>query len=220
VLPLSEKDATFSDSKQPVKSMANIADTIVKRIRAKGRGLVYTPKDFLDLGSRAAVDQALSRLVQRGVIRRLTRGIYDYPKISPKLGPLSPSPQALAKTLADRTKSELQLTGAHAANALGLTTQVPAHVVYLTSGKSMRFRLGNQTIELRHASPRSMVGAGSPVGTIIQALKYLGSDNIDEETIDRLKRALSTNDKRSLKKDIDSVPDWLRPVITELSSLN
>src|SRR5713226_4235481 len=200
--------------------MANLANTIIKRIRAKGRGLVYTPKDFLDLGSRSAVDQALSRLVRRGLIRRLTRGIYDYPKISPRLGPLSPSPQALAQTLADRTNSQLQVTGAHAANALGLTTQVPAHVVYLTSGKSMRFRLGNQTIELRHASPRSMVGAGSSIGTIIQALKYLGSDNIDVRTIDKLRRKLSANDKRALKKDIDSVPDWLRPFIADIASRN
>ncbi len=200
--------------------MANLANTIIKRIRAKGRGLVYTPKDFLDLGSRSAVDQALSRLVRRGLIRRLTRGIYDYPKISPRLGPLSPSPQALAKTLADRTNSQLQVTGAHAANALGLTTQVPAHVVYLTSGKSMRFRLGNQMIELRHASPRNMVGAGTPIGMIIQALKHLGSDNIDVRTIDKLRRKLSANDKRALKKDIDSVPDWLRPFIADIASRN
>ena len=200
--------------------MATLADTIIKRIRGKGRGLVYMPKDFLDLGARPAVDQALSRLVQRGLLRRLTRGIYDYPKISPKLGPLSPSPQVLARTLADRTNSQLQITGAHAANALGLTTQVPAHVVYLTSGKSMRFRLGNQTIELRHAAPRSMAGAGTPIGTIIQALKYLGSDNIDERTIEKLKRTLSASDKRALKKDIDSVPDWLRSSIAQIASLN
>lgn len=200
--------------------MTNLADTIIKRIRAKGRGLVYTPKDFLDLGGRNAVDQALSRLAQKSLIRRLARGIYDYPKISPTLGPLSPSPEVLAKTLADRTNSQLQITGAHAANALGLTTQVPAHVVYLTSGKSKRFRFGNQTIELRHASPRSMAGAGTPIGTIIQALRYLGSDNIDRITIDKLNRVLSANDKRALKKDIDSVPDWLRPIVLEIASQN
>jgi Family of unknown function (DUF6088) len=200
--------------------MTSLADTIIKRIRAKGRGLVYTPKDFLDLGNRGAVDKALSRLVQKGVIRRLTRGIYDYPKISSKLGALSPSSEALAKTLADRTNSQLQITGAHAANALGLTTQVPARVVYLTSGKSMRLRLGNQMIELRHASPRSMAGAGTPIGTIIQALKHIGSDNIDVRTIDKLKRTLSTNDKRALKKEIDSVPDRLRPFIAEIASVN
>lgn len=200
--------------------MTSLADTIIRRIRAKGRGLVYTPKDFLDLGSREAVDQALSRLLKKGVIRRLARGIYDYPKISSKLGPLSPSPEALAKTLADRTNSQLQITGAHAANALGLTTQVPARVVYLTSGKSRRFRIGNQTIELRHASPRNMAGAGTPIGTIIQALKHIGSDNIDVGTIDKLKRALSTHDKRALRKAIDSVPDRLRPFITEIASFN
>ena len=88
------------------------------------------------------MDQGLFRLVQRGLIRRLTRGIYDYPKISTKMGPLKPFPQALARTLADRTNSQLQMTGAdHAANALGLTTQVPARVVYLTSEKPSGFAL-------------------------------------------------------------------------------
>jgi hypothetical protein len=65
-----------------------------------------------------------------------------------------------------------------------------------------------------------MAGAGTPIGTIIQALKYLGSDNIDVRTIDKLKQTLSANDKRDLKKDIDSVPDWLRPYIAEIATLN
>jgi hypothetical protein len=220
LLLLSETGGTFSDRPEEVMLMPSVADTILKRIRAKGRGSIHSPKDFLDLGSRAAVDQALSRLAHKGSIRRLSRGVYDYPKISPKLGLLSPSPQALAKTLADKTKSKLQISGAHAANALGLTTQVPARVVYLTSGKSKRFRLGNQTIELRHASPRSMVTAGKSSGTVIQALRYLGPDNVDGRTIDKLKHVLSSSDKRTLKKDIDSVPDWLRPILAEIASLN
>ena len=70
--------------------MNSVSKQIVKRIRGKGMGFVFTPKDFLDLGSRAAVDQALSRLTRRGTIRRLGRGLYDYPRVSPHLGPLSP----------------------------------------------------------------------------------------------------------------------------------
>lgn len=198
--------------------MLNLTDSIIRRIRAKGRGLVYTPKDFLDLGNRAAVDKALSRLARRGHIRRLSRGVYDYPKINPKLGALTPSPDALAKLIAKKTNSKLQVTGAQAANELGLSTQVPARLVYFTDGHPKRFRIGNQIIEFRHASPSSMATAGKPVGTIIQALRYIGRDNINADTIKRLKKSLSANDKAALKKDIDNAPDWLRPIITEIVS--
>src|SRR5882724_6732695 len=111
--------------------MITTTSQILRRIRAKGRGQTYISKDFLDFGSRAAVDQALSRLVRKGDLRRLSRGIYDYPKNNPKLGDLTASPDAVAKSLAKKTNSHLQVSGAQAANLLGLSTQVPARIVYL-----------------------------------------------------------------------------------------
>lgn len=85
---MSKKITLFSDNKE----QAIAIDKIKRRIIGKGRGAVFTPADFLDLGSRASVDQTLSRLTDQGVIRRLARGIYDYPKTSPRLGRLSPDP--------------------------------------------------------------------------------------------------------------------------------
>ena len=198
--------------------MINLTDSIIRRIRAKGRGGVYTARDFLDFGSRAAVDKALSRLTARGQIRRISRGVYDYPLISNNLGPLSPLPETVAGAVARGTNSELQISGAHAANKLGLSTQVAARVVFLTDGKSRQLRIGNQVIEFRHASPGKMATAGTPSGTILQALRHIGHHNIDAKAIDKLKRVLSAKDKSALKKDVNNAPDWLRPIIEMIAT--
>ena len=198
--------------------MATIADKILKRIRGMDRGSVCSAKDFLDLGSRAAVDQAMSRLVAKGQLRRLGRGVYDYPKMNPRLGVLTPSADALASALAKKTNSRLQISGAHAANALGLSTQVPAKVVYLTDGTSRRVRMGGRMIELRHASPRTMATAGRPSGTVIQALRYIGPNGIDDGVIDTVKRSLSNDDRVALTKDVKNAPDWMRPVLSQIAS--
>ena len=125
----------------------------MKRARVGGRGGVFTPSDFLGIAGRAAVDQALSRLVKGGKLRRLAWGLYDFPKVHPQLGLLSPIPDDVARALARETGSQLQIAGARAANALGLSTQVPAKNIYLTDGPSRRVVLGERVVDLRHASP-------------------------------------------------------------------
>lgn len=200
------------------KGTASVASKILSRIRGKGRGSIHTSKDFLDLGGRVAVDHALSNLARKGHIRRLSRGVYDYPKVSARLGALTPRPDAVAKAVAKKTGSELQVSGAQAANQLGLSTQVPARVVYLTDGKSRRVRVGRQTIELRRTSPKNMATAGKPSGTVIQALRHIGRDNVNDKVIDRIKTVLSDDDKAALKKDVDNAPDWMRPILTTLAS--
>lgn len=197
--------------------MQAIGNKILKRIRAKGRGWVFTPKDFLDLGSRAAVDQALSRFARTATIRRLGHGLYDYPRTSPRFGQLSPSLDAVAKAIARKSGSRLQIGGAQAANALGLSTQVPAKLIYLTDGPTRRVDVGRQTIFLRHASPRKLVGAGTPSGLALQALRYLGRDRVDETVISRLGRQLSRRDKDALRRDATYAADWLRPIATRIA---
>lgn len=200
------------------KGTVSVANKILSRIRRKGQGIVHTSKDFLDLGGRVAVDHALSNLAKKGLIRRLSRGVYDYPKVNPRLGTLTPPPDAVAKALAKKTRSDLQVSGAYAANQLGLSTQVPARVVYLTDGRSKRVRVGRQTIELRHASPKNMATAGKPSGMVIQALRHVGRDNVNDEVIDRIKSALSDEDRAALRHDVDKAPDWMRPILTRLAT--
>jgi len=190
---------------------------ILTRIHASGRGSVFTPKQFLDIGSRAAVDQTLSRLVRRGVLQRIGRGLYHYPKRSPRLGDLAPAPDAVARAYARKTGSTLQVSGAQAANALGLSTQVPARTTFVTDGATRQLRFGNQIVFLRRAVPRRLAGAGTPWGTALQALAYLGKSSVDASVIRRLKHALSADHRRALARHADAAPDWMRPVIAQLS---
>lgn len=196
--------------------MQSTANKILYRIRGKGRGSVHVTRDFLDLGKRAAVDQALSRLVQRGALRRLEQGLYDFPRIHARLGPLSPDPVRVAQAAARKAGSRLQISGAQAAHALGMTTQVPARLVFLTDGPSKQIKLGPQVIELRHAAAKNLAGAGKKSGVIIQALRHLGRQAVDQVVIGKLKAALSAEDKASLQADVATAPDWIRSVVASL----
>lgn len=193
-------------------------DKIKRRIIGKGRGAVFTPADFLDLGSRASVDQALSRLTDQGVIRRLARGIYDYPKTSPRLGRLSPDPDVVAAAIARKDGRVVQVSPARAANMLGLTTQVPAKAVYLTDGPSRTKQIGAQTIIMRNAAAKNLVGAGKPTGAVFQALRYFGKDGVDASVVARLSRTIDADTRRALVKDALQAPGWMRPVVQQIAA--
>ena len=128
-------------------SMDDLKTKILSRVRGKGRGEVYVSKDFLDLGNRAAVDQALSRLVKAGELRRLGRGLFDFPRVNARLGgELSPEPSRVAEAVARKRGGRITPSGAHAANALGLSTQVPGKTVYVTNTSGGSVKVGRQTI--------------------------------------------------------------------------
>ncbi len=200
--------------------MGGIGGQIAKRIQGKGRGSVWTPKDFLDLGSRAAVDQSLSRLVGSGVLQRVDRGVYCYPKVSPRLGALTPSPDTVARAVANATGSRLQVSGARAANELGLSMQVPARSVYLTDGPSRTVRIGRQIVELKHAPAGQLYGAGTRAGMAVQALRYLGPGGVDAHVVRKIGSQLDARDKRILKRGARQVADWMRPVVNSVAELD
>lgn len=122
----------------------SLESNMLSRIRGSGRGSLFVPADFLDLGKRQGVDSVLHRLVKQGVLRRLARGLYDYPKSHPRLGMLSPSVNDIAKVLAGRDRLRIQPSAAYAANLLHLSEQVPAKAVFLTDGPSPRVRIGTR----------------------------------------------------------------------------
>lgn len=189
----------------------------MRRVRASGRGSVFTPSDFLTVAARSSVDQALSRLVKSGQLRRLARGLYDFPKLHPKLGPLSPAPDNVAKALARQTGSHVQIAGARAANALGLSTQVPAQSTYLTSGPSRRVVLGKRVVDLRHASPKHLIAPGSPAGTVVQALRHVGPVRA-ADVAQIAARQLSANDKKTLASTSVQAPAWMRPTLISIAN--
>ena len=197
--------------------MNAVADTITRRIRARGRGgWVFTPKDFLDVGTRAAVDQTLSRLVRKGVIRRLGTGLYDFPRGHPVLGTLSPGADELAKAIGARTGDIVFPSGAAAANFLGLSTQVPARPVYLTNGPSRTRKVGGRTIVLRHARVPIIDLISGKANFVLQALSYLGKDNIDDQTILQCANRLDDRDMKDLATTASRIPGWLADIVLRI----
>src|SRR5262245_29103919 len=199
------------------KSAQSIDTKVIYRIRGKGRGSVHVPGDFLDLGSRQAVDLALHRLARKGIIRRLARGVYDFPEQHPVLGPLLPSADTIAKALAGRDHTRLQPTGAYAANALGLSEQVPAKAVFLTDGPSRTVKVGPLTIQLRRTTPRNMAAAGRLSGLVIQALRELGKEQVTPARIEHLKLTLPADKRRELLKDLKLAPAWMHSIFREVA---
>ena len=133
---------------------------VLNRVRGHGRGWVFTPRHFQDLGTRTAIGNALMRHTQAGTIRHLGRGLYDFPRQDPSLGLLPPSTDDIAKALKGRDSFRLQPSGAHAANLLGISEQVPVRAVYLTDGPDRKVRIGKRQIILKHTVPRNMATGG------------------------------------------------------------
>jgi hypothetical protein len=196
----------------------SIESKILRRIIGKKKGWVFAPSHFLDLGNRAAVDQALSRLVRSGEIRRLARGLYDYPRKHPDFGEMPPSVNRVTAALAEKDNLKIQPSGAYAANLLGLSDQVPARVVFLTDGSSRMVQIGNWNIKLKKTTPKNMATAGRVSGLVIQALRYMKQKNIDDMIINKLKRRLSVEDKKQLVSDLRYAPAWIEKVVRKLQN--
>ena len=168
------------------------------------------------MAARGAVDQALSRLTRAGDLRRLARGLYDFPKIHPKFGALAPSPDNVARALARETGSNLQIDGPQAANVLGLSTQVAAQSRWLTDGPSRRVVLGKRVIDLRHTSPKHLIAPGSPAGTVVQALRHVGAARASD-VMHAASRHLSVSDKKLLARNATQAPAWMRATLLSIA---
>lgn len=194
----------------------SINNKVLSRIYCKKRGWVFTPVNFLDLGSRAAIDQILGRLARSGTIRRLARGLYDYPRKHPDFGDIPSNYERIAQVLAGRDSLKIQPSGAYAANLLGLSDQVPAKIVFLTDGHSRTVKVGKLTIKLKRTTPKNMATAGRISGLVIQALRYLKKNNVDSAIIAKLKRRLSGEDKSILMRDLRYAPVWIGEIFRRL----
>ena len=194
----------------------SIENKIFNRICSKNRGWVFTPSHFLDLGSRTAVAQSLVRLVKAGSIRRLAHGLYDYPEKHPTLGYLPANYERIAQALAGRDSLKIQPSGAYAANLLGLTEQVPARIVFLTDGSNRTVQINKQQIVLKRTTPKNMATAGRVSGLVIQALRHLGQDHVDDNVIGMLKKRFSSDDKRQLMNDLRYAPVWIGNIFRQL----
>lgn len=195
----------------------SVANLLARRIQRSAPGTVFTPDTFATLGTRAAVDKALQRLVTRGLVRRLSRGLYDKPRHDELFGTLWPSVEAVIKAVAGTHRFRTQPTGVYAANLLGLSEQVPAKVVLLTDGVSRTLQVGPSQISLRRTTPRQMAAAGRLSGLLIQAFKSLGPKHITPAHIRRLRERIPEDQRATVLKDLALAPAWMRPLLAEVA---
>lgn len=194
-----------------------IDKAILRSIRSRPAGSVISAGHFADVGSQDAVRKALSRLVKAGKIRRIRRGLYDLPRSHPIVGQTGPDIMATVRALMDGSHAQWQFTGAYAANALGLSDQVPAKVVILTDGVPRRVALGKLMLVFRRAAPRNLLGAGTQAGLVIQALRYLKGSPDTPKHIGKLKKDLDTRTKKDLATLTPKLPAWMRPLAQEIT---
>jgi hypothetical protein len=223
---LVRKNAIISDMNSSLIQRPNKAhprrpagvDTVIRQEMTNSRsGQVFSPNDFAHLGSRTAVDKALSRLANAGHIRRVARGLYDLPREHKIIGTLLPSPDEVAKAVAGKESLRLQPSGAYAANLLGLTEQVPLKLAFLTDGTSRTLKIGRQTVVLKRTTPRNMATAGRISGLVIQALRHLKQEHVDEQVVARLNAKLTQEDKLVLLKDKHHAPAWIAKLIERIA---
>jgi len=187
--------------------MQRLSEQILAHAEGLPEGVPVSAKGLLHLGNRAAVDQALSRLAERGQLIRASRGVYLRP-IASRFGTRAPSVQQAVEALANQRGEVIVSNGAAAANALGLTTQVPVRSVYLTSGRSRTMNLGKQVVELRHA-PRWQLTLGKrPAGEAVRALAWLGPEKA-EGALKTLKRKMPPSAFGELVAAAPQLPTWL-----------
>ena len=201
--------------------MTRMADKIMKRVSAHGRGRwVCTPKDFLDFGSREAVDQALSRLFKAGQLRRVGHGLYDMPRMSDVLKrPASVNLDAAIAALARRDGVRIMPDGLVAANQLGLTNALPAKASYVTDGPSRTVKIDGRTVRFRHAGPSVMQWAGKPSAPVVQALRWLGPEAAaDAQVVSILNRHLPDAVKRDLSQNSRHLPGWALPLARSITA--
>jgi Family of unknown function (DUF6088) len=187
-----------------------VARRIVRAARAKP-GWVFTPFDFLDLGSPHSVGMTLTRLTRSGSLRRLARGLYDVPRSHRVLGELLPTADDVARALARRDGASVQPAGAMAANLLSLSEQVPARAIYHTDGPSRTVKIGALTVQLKKRPPRQVRSASPMSSLVFAALRSLGRENVSSARVKHLQKTLSVADRQRLLRELPLAPAWMHP---------
>lgn len=191
----------------------NTEEKVLTKIKKAKRGSLFFIDSFLSFGNSKAVAKVLERLVEKGEIVRVSPGIYSRPKISKLLGELSPGIEKVAKAIAKRDKARIVPTGSYALHALGLSTQVPMNIVYLTDGAARKIKIGKQSINLKKSTPKNLAAQGPISRLVIQALKSLGKDNVSMEEEERIIELLKKEKIIYLKHDIVLAPEWIRIIM-------
>lgn len=192
-----------------MKAPQTTAALILRHIEEVPAGEPFTSAALSGHGTRGAIDQALSRLVKTGTLERVARGVFVRPELSRYVGKVMPEPLKFAESIARSTGAVVQVHGAEAARRLELTTQIPARLVFDTSGPSKRLHLGKLEIRLQHVAPRKLALVGRPAGLALAALWYLGKHQVTPQLIEKIRRKLPPVEFEALKSATDAMPAWM-----------
>ena len=198
--------------------MQSVHQQILKTILSFKQGRIFFPEQFDYIGNNDSVRQALSRICKDGTIIRISKGIYLYPVIDSELGVLYPSVDTVAKAIAQRDKARIIPTGTYALNRLGLSTQIPMNVIYLTDGISRKIKIGNQLITFKQTAPKNFTFKGEITPLVVSALKEIGKEAVTNKDIEQIQKMLRFEKKETISSDAYIAPRWVTNIILPLIS--
>lgn len=193
----------------------SVENQILEKVKNYSRGKIFFPNDFHSLGSESSIRQSLNRLEKKNILVRLSNGIYLFPKKHKTLGILKPSSEEIALAIAKRDKARLIPTGPQALHKLGFTTQVPINAVFLTDGSPRIIKIGKRNIKFKIASPKLLSVKNETNIHIIQALRELGKENINEDVKSKIAHILKNVAPEQLKHDIKLAPRWIADIMQD-----
>lgn len=195
--------------------MSLLTESILSAAESQPEGGLLSPKEFLHLAGRAAVDQVFSRLTKEGQLLRVGCGLYTRP-VSGRFGVRSPSTESVIEAIAAVSGEVVVSHGAAEANALGLTTQVPTREVFITSGPARKLRLGNREIELKHGHRWQLALGRRLAGRVIRALSWLGPENA-RDALKKIGNQIPSEEWQAMRASRSMLPGWMALAVSEVT---
>ncbi len=198
-----------------------MAESIIKKLNDKinklPKGKIIFITDFASLGNDVVIRQSLKRLTNQKRLLRLAQGIYYRPKENKLLGTIHPTAEQIAEAIAKRDKARIVPTGSYALYKLGLSTQIPMNVVYLTDGSARKIKVGNQKITLKKTSPKNLAVNHKLSNLIIQGLRELRKENVTAQTVQKIKKIIEkSGESETVKKNIVYAPVWIQKIVLSI----
>jgi predicted transcriptional regulator of viral defense system len=193
--------------------MQSISNQIESEIKKKCKGKIFFADEFKKFGSEEVVRITLFRLCNKGLIVRISAGIYIYPKMSKLVGVVYPSVEEVVKQIAKHEKSRIVPTGLYALNKIGLSTQVPMRFVFLTDGAAREMKIAGVKVKFQKTIAKNLSFKGKLTVLVVFALKEIGKNNLQKNELQRINELLSHETKEIILHDSKLVPNWIAEIM-------
>ena len=198
--------------------MSSYTEKISDKINGFDSNKVFFANDFLDIASYETARKTLNRMVKEGKIKRVIDGFYYNPRYSELIGEYEAvSIHELALAIARKYNWNIAPCSSTALNLIGLSTQVPTHYKYISSGRYKKYTIGDTVLEFKKVNPGEIANMSLKTATVIQAIKSLGKENINSEVVRKIREYLTEEEISDLMDEAKSVPSWIYEVIREIS---